>query len=213
MLFPSILITGLIMSHVIATQNIVPAQLQTLCQLVKAIRKVCELYPFKECLNDPRLGELCSLVQSIESSEDVAEFNELQGMLKQLSLKEELANLYLNFMIALEDGVGFYIFLERKQFVCSEGRVIFVQESQLVSIEMQHGQYNEIVFNHVFAATSLLWFMLDASNSLMSLMSAIAKINIANAIIFFETTRKNLIEIWFSRAEVHVCDCIIEING
>ena len=94
--------------------------------------------------------------------------------------------------------------MTEKEFVGVDGQALFNQQYQLVTTQLQHEEYNELVLNHLFAAFRLITPFVDSEQTFSSLMCQVASLGVYDASKQLETVNRNinLIRLWFSRAEV-----------
>ena len=185
-------------------------QLFQLTRHMRVIHSVCVQFQLKECLEDPQLKELLELVETLEVHENRRNLTtndaieKMQVVRAALCLDEKMDIQFLNLFTAVADSSVFYQFVIEKEFVGEDGQALFNQQYQLITTQLQHEEYKEVVLNHLFAAFKLITPFMDRQQTFPSLMSQVASLGAYDASKQMETvnTNINLIRLWFSRAEV-----------
>ena len=202
----------------------VKAMLQ-LCQLthhIQTINDVCAQYQLDKCLNDPELLELVELRGMLEERENQTQLTAKDAIEKMdkvslsLFLEGKQTPKYLDLFAAVADSAVFHHFVTEKQFVGESGQALFRQQYQLITTQLQHEEYNEVVLNHLFAAFRFITPFMDKEQNFKTLMLHVSSLNAYDARKQLNTVNRNinLIRLWFSRAEVRaataqlVCACM-----
>ena len=83
---------------------------------------------------------------------------------------------------------------------------MFQQQYQLITAQLQHDEYDETVLNHLYAAFKIIEPFMDTHQSFQQLMSKVTSLDVTNGLKQLQTvnTNINLIQLWFSRAEVGI---------
>lgn len=177
---------------------------------VENIRSVLEQYQFDKCLNDPQFDELTSILQKLQTKEEMSKItpvvaSEMMKRVKQiLCFKDSTHSECLDIFPAIARSAKFYQFMKDKQFYGQQGQVIFLQQYNLITAQLQHEQYDETVLNHLRAAFVVISPFMDTETNLSELMKKVTELNAPNVLKQLRTvnTNLNLIKLWFSKAEV-----------
>ena len=186
---------------------------------INNIRSVCEQYKTLEgCCNDPRLMQLTTFMEDHVKSEDRSKLTPLEAMEKMRLVKEILclwekkSSKCLNIFAAMSYSAAFYQFVRDKQFYGQQGQVIFRQQYELITAQLQHEEYNESVLNHLLVAFKIITIFMDSKKNFTELMQELMALNVAHGFKELDTVNSNitLIRLWFSKAEVRVelCVCV-----
>ena len=186
---------------------------------INNIRSVCEQYKTLEgCRNDPRLMQLTTFMEDHVKSEDRSKLTPLEAMEKMRLVKEILclwekkSSKCLNIFAAMSYSAAFYQFVRDKQFYGRQGQVIFRQQYELITAQLQHEEYNESVLNHLLIAFKIITIFMDSKKNFTELMQELMALNVAHGFKELDTVNSNitLIRLWFSKAEVRVelCVCV-----
>ena len=173
------------------------------------IERVCQQYDLEFCLNDPQLTEMIELAKKLESEEQKDKLTPAdaeplwKNVHETLCLKEDASPTTLEIFHKVAESAEFFQFIKEKQFVGPNGEKRFRQQFELITAQLQHEEYREIVLNHLFAAYKFITPFLTMSHTFSSLMSAIAVLKLPKGLPQLETVKSNihLIRIWFSHAE------------
>ena len=179
------------------------------------IRDVCEQYKLKACLKDKNLQGLVKLAEELgpEKSRRELTLNEAtmkMGRVKKLLGGERVTSQCLKLFDAVADSAAFYQFIKHKRFGRGEGRVVFTQQYQLITAQLQHEEYDEQVLNHLFAAYKFMLPFMNTNHDFGALMEEVVQLDTSSGLKQLETVNSNitLIQLWFSRAEVcYICVC------
>lgn len=185
-------------------------QLFQLTRHIEVIHNACVQFHLDRCLQDPTLRELQELVKTLDIEENKRKLTtndaveKVRVVREALCLNENNDIRFLNLFAAVADSSVFYQFVTEKKFVGEEGQALFNQQYQLVTTQLQHEEYNELVLNHLFAAFKFITPFVDFEQSFSSLMSQVASLGVCDASKQLETVNRNihLIRLWFSKAEV-----------
>ena len=185
-------------------------RLVNLCQLsqyVKVIECVCCL---KQCQEDPDFREVSKWAQVLHKEDEREDLTTATTK----TMWENVHNIFFprqdailkrsEHFLKIADCVDFYHFLEEKQFTGRKGEVLFRQQFELVTAQLQHEEYNETVLNHLFAAFKFISPFTDSGQSFSSLMKTVTSLDTTKGLTQLDTVKNNmhLIRLWFSRAEV-----------
>ena len=192
-------------------------------QQISQIPSVCEQYGLLQCLDDPKLGELMEIVDSVKTTEDRAQVtgqianSHMQKIREILKLSDSpVAKKCLKIFPAVANCAEFYQFIKEKGFAVN--RTAFSSQMELITAQLQHEDYNEKVLNHLMPAFQYITPFLDTEQNLTELMDKILKL-FKDGVGFGRDSRKDfcqletvssnitMIQLWFSRTEVRVCTC------
>ena len=174
------------------------------------IRQVCEEYDLKQCLEDAKFEEMIEIAGQLEEEQSQAKLTPVDGKQKMVFIKEGLclgqSNNYncLNLFSVVADSAAFYQFIKDKKFDGFKGRVLFHEQYQLITAQLQHEEYDENVLNHLRVAYEFIAPFTEADISFSDLMNKVTKLNVDHGLKVLETVNANIVLIgrWFSRAEV-----------
>ena len=178
---------------------------------VNSIHNVCYQYStLSGCRDDPKLKELCSIIEDHVKSKDRFQLTPLKAKEKMVQVKEILclgentSSKCLEIFAAMADSAAFYQFIRDKQFHGHQGQVIFQQQYELITAQLQHEEYDESVLNHLLIAFKIITPFMDSSKNLTDLMVNVIALNETHGFkqLYTVNSNINLIRLWFSRAEV-----------
>ena len=177
---------------------------------VNNIRSVCGQYKLKGCLDDPKLKDLCAIMEDHVLSEDRSQLTPLEAKKKMTQVKHILclgdhtSSKCLEIFAAMADSAAFYQFVRDKQFYGQQGQAIFRQQYELITAQLQHEEYDESVLNHLLVAFKIITPFMDSNKNLTELMQEVTEHNATHGFKQLNTVNSNitLIRLWFSRAEV-----------
>lgn len=180
---------------------------------IMVIHNVCEQYSLEACLADEDMKELLELANMLDEAEteniltakDAIE--KMKRVTELLCLDSRQNHRFLDLFAAVSDSADFHQFIvQEKQFVEESGRELFVQQYQLITTQLQHEEYNEVVLNHLFAAFKMIMPFTQKGLSFGVLMAKVSELNAYDGRRQLETVNRNinLIRLWFSRAEVRL---------
>ena len=182
-------------------------KLRQLPYYVEKIESVCRKYHLKHCQEDPdfkKVSKWAKVLQKEVEQDPTTAQTKWENVQKIFCLKEGGSLKCLDLFSKIDDSVDFYHFLEEKQFTGRKGEVLFRQQFELVTAQLQHEEYNETVLNHLFAAFEFISPFTDSGQSFSSLMKAVTSLDTTKGLTQLDTVKNNmhLIRLWFSRAEV-----------
>lgn len=187
---------------------------------VQSVYGVCEQYHLEGCLSDSRLREIKGIADGLQ---DVSRRDQLtpkeaismmDKMVKALRLRKEENRGYnkhcLNLFPAIADSAMFYQFIKDKEFFGVSGQEIFQQKYELITAQLQHEEYNEVVLNHLYTAFKVISPFMDDKQDFETLMMQVNEMAIASGQQELETVNRNihLVRLWFSRAEEDALEMI-----
>ncbi len=190
---------------------------------IEVIQNVCEQYKLEACLVDPDFQELMELVAMLKEAETKNNLTAKDAIDKMnkvadiLYLNTKQNSRFLDLFAAVSDSADFHQFMvQEKQFVGEKGKGLFLQQYQLITTQLQHEEYNEVVLNHLFAAFKMITPFTEKDLGFGELMAKVSELNAYDGRRQLETVNRNinLIRLWFSRAEVGVimgvarCGCV-----
>lgn len=172
----------------------------------------CEQYHMKGCLEDPCLQEIKQIAVELqeESCRDQmtpkGAIERVDKIVAALCLKKRVLGYdrqCLRLFPAVSDSVMFYQFIKEKGFVGEAGQEVFRQQYELITAQLQHEEYNELVLNHLLIAFQFISPFLDDEIDFKRLMTQVNEINISRGCQELDTVKENihLVRLWFSRAE------------
>lgn len=180
---------------------------------INVIHNVCGQFGLEACLEDEDLKELMQLANMLDEAEteniltakDAIE--KMKRVTELLCLDSRQNHRFLDLFAAVSDSADFHQFIvQEKQFVEESGRELFVQQYQLITTQLQHEEYKEVVLNHLFAAFKMIMPFTQKGLSFRALMAKVSELNAYDGRRQLDTVNRNinLIRLWFSRAEVRV---------
>ena len=184
---------------------------------IQVVKRVCEQYKLEGCLEDTNLIKLTAIAEELMTEEAKAcltpsSATERIGIVRELLDTNDYE--YLAIFSKIADSSEFYRFICEKGFTDDSGQARFYQQYQLITAQLQHEEYDEAVLNHLYAAYKLLLPFTVKQQSFHSLLVSVKQLMAASRESTAETTRDysmqietvnrniNLIQLWFSRAEV-----------
>ena len=174
---------------------------------------VCKQYKTLEgCRNDDKLKQLSAIMEKYSESEDRSKLTPLEAKLKMREIREILCfrektdSKCLDIFPAMKNSADFYKFIEVKQFCGQQGQVLFRQQYELITAQLQHEEYDETVLNHLLVAFKIISLFMDSKKNFTELMLDVTALNAKQGFKQLDTvnTNLNLISLWFSRAEVRM---------
>ena len=190
-------------------------QLFQYAQHIKIINNVCEQYRLEACLKDGDLKELMELAIMLDEAETENKLTAKDAIEKMKRVTELLCldsrqnHRFLDLFVAVSDSANFHQFIVyEKKFVEEGGRELFDQQYKLITTQLQHEEYQEVVLNHLYAAFHMITPFTQKNISFSRLMAKVAELNAYDGRRQLDTVNRNinLIRLWFSRAEVSEWD-------
>ena len=179
-----------------------------ICNIVQ----VCDQYELKGCLEDPQFQVLKELSNELQLEENRSaltpgDATEMLGRIKLLLCVERKSSECLDLFEAIRDSGDFYRFVNEMNFVKEEGQRRFYELHQLITLQLQHEEYNESVLNNLYVAFRYIGPFVNKEQKLNNLMRQVTDLNATNCMKQLETVNSNiaLIQLWFSRAKVRNC--------
>ena len=177
---------------------------------INKINSVCHQYGLTKCLEDGTLKHLMVIVEELKSEKSrdslmLIKAIEKMGIVKKaLCLGERTNYSCLDLFPAIADSAAFYQLVRDKQFMGARGQIMFQEQYQLITAQLQHEEYDENVLNHLRAAFELIAPFTEHDISFPELMSKVVRFETTHGLKQLETVNENitLIRLWFSRAEV-----------
>ena len=176
---------------------------------IETIASVCQQYQLQGCLKDPAYIELVSLAKDVEANKSKltprVAIGKMDVVRRILHLQDKKGLKFLDIFSAVAESSAFHQFVVvDKGFVGEAGQSRFMQQYQLITTHLQHEEYDEAVYNHLYAAFLYITPFTDTEQSFSSLMEKVTKLNVSDGCKQLETINRNihLIRLWFSRAEV-----------
>ena len=186
-------------------------ELFSLKQYIANIENTLRQYQMHGCLQDPNFSKLMEVKNTLSSESKKAELTPLEATVilsevKQILHLEEKSQyiLTLDLFSVISESAILYQFLEEKQFIGEQGQEKFSSEYELVTAQLQHEEYDEIVLNDLRGAFRFINPFTKKDQTLKQLMVKVLEYDAATAIRQLNTVNKNitLIRIWFLRTEV-----------
>ena len=184
---------------------------------IQVVRRVCEQYKLERCLEDTNLIKLTAIAEELMTEEAKASLTPSSAT-ERIGIVRELLDTndyeYLAIFPKIADSSEFYQFICEKGFTDDSGQARFYQQFQLITAQLQHEEYDEAVLNHLYAAYKLILPFTVKQQSFHSLLVSVKQLMAVSRESTAETTRDysmqietvnrniNLIQLWFSRAEV-----------
>ena len=176
------------------------------------VYSVCEQYHMNGCLQDAHLQEIKAIaddLQQVTCRDQLTPkeaIEKVEKIVKALCLKKRglgYDRQCLRLFPAVADSAIFYQLIKDKQFYGDVGREVFRQQYELITAQLQHEEYDEVVLNHLLVAFQVLSPFLDDEQDFESLMSQVNEMSITTGCQELQTVNKNihLVRLWFSRAE------------
>ena len=191
---------------------------------INEINSVCHQYGLTKCLEDDTLKHLMVIMEELESEKSrdmltlIEAIKKMEFLKKALCLGERTNYSCLDLFSAIAKSAEFYQFICDKQFIGTRGQIIFREQYQLVTAQLQHEEYDENVLNHLIAGFELIAPFTEHNISFKELMSKVVRLATTHGLKQLETVNGNIILIrrWFSRTEVRhiivVCLFLIKVS-
>ena len=190
---------------------------------IQMVRHVCQQYQLEGCLKDENLMKLTTIADELMTEEARASLTPSSATKKMDTVSELLETdgvathdyEYLAIFSKIADSAEFYQFICEKGFTGRSGEARFHQQYQLITAQLQHEEYDEAVLNVLYAVYKLILpftvklqpfhFLLESVKQLLTASSPVGGANTTyDYLVQIETVNRNinLIQLWFSRAEV-----------
>ena len=190
---------------------------------IQMVRHVCQQYQLEGCLKDENLMKLTTIADELMTEEARASLTPSSATKKMDTVSELLETdgvathdyEYLAIFSKIADSAEFYQFICEKGFTGRNGEARFHQQYQLITAQLQHEEYDEAVLNVLYAVYKLILpftvklqpfhFLLESVKQLLTASSPVGGANTTHDyLVQIETVNRNinLIQLWFSRAEV-----------
>ena len=184
---------------------------------VEMIDCVCNQYHLEKCQQDVEFNKVSKWAIDLQQEDKRASLtpadaeSKWKEVRKIFCLQEGHSLKCLDLFSKIADSVDFYHFLEEKEFTGQKGELLFSQQYDLVTAQLQHEEYNETVLNHLYAAFKFISPFTDSEQTFSCLMKAVTSLDTAEGLVQLDTVKNNmhLIRLWFSRAEV---SCKIDLT-
>ena len=179
---------------------------------IQNIFNTCDQYQLDGCLNDSKLVEVKKIADELEDLHSRNQLTPKEAIEKNNKIVTTLClkkkglghdRQCLQIFPAVADSSEFYQLLKEKDFYGEEGQKVFRQKYELITAQLQHEEYKEIVLNHLYAAYKCITPFLNKEQNFEMLMQQISEINNVTGFKELHTVNKNihLVRLWFSRAE------------
>ena len=179
---------------------------------INEINRVCHQYGLTECLKDDTFEKLMNIVEELKSEQAKTLLTPDEATEKVAYLKEALCldkcsdYSCLDLFPAIANSVAFYQFIRDKQFIGTRGQIMFQEQYQLITAQLQHEEYDENVLNHLRAAFELIAPFMEQDITFSELMNKVLHLKTTHGLKQLETVNEPqnimLIRLWFTRAEV-----------
>ena len=190
---------------------------------VRMLRCVCQQYQLEGCLKDENLIKLTTIADTLMTEEARASLTPLSATHKMDTISDLLDTKggvvthdyeYLAIFSKIGDSAKFHQFICEKGFTGEDGEARFHQQYQLVTAQLQHEEYDEAVLNVLYAAYKLILPFTVKNQSFYCLLESVKQLLTASpgdtvkrtrdCLMQIETVNRNinLIQLWFTRAEV-----------
>lgn len=179
---------------------------------IHVVVDVLKKFEIRRCLDDPGLGQLVSIAESLDSELKrsvltLTDANQKMEVVKDSLCIQKITDFtFLNLFTILADSVPFYKFLCSGKFTGMEGRERFMDKCQLITTQLQHVDYNEVVLNHLIGAYEYIFPFTNQDQTLQSLMKSVHLLDATKGCKQIKTVNCNidLIKIWFSSQPVSI---------
>ena len=176
------------------------------------IKELCKKYHLDQCLKDEKLKEIISITEELKMDNSHSQLTLNDAKVKTALIKNSFSqgqcDVYscLKLFQAIADSDHFYKFITDKHFDGEKGQETFQEQYQLVTVQLQHEEYDENVLNHLRVAYEFITPFMARDITFSNLMGKVTKLDVTHGLKQLETVNKNitLIRLWFSRAEVSV---------
>ena len=180
-------------------------------QHISNMQTVFKKYNIQGCLQDESFSTLVEIMKSLSETSQRAQLTPLQAsanleQVKSILCIQDDSCDCLKLFPAIVDSEPFYNFLDGKKFTGEKGKDKFENEYRLITAQLQHENYNELVLNHLGGAYGFIQPFTQKEQSLGCLMEQVLGFDAANAVIQLKTVNTNimLIQLWFLRSEVRI---------
>ena len=193
-------------------------ELFSLKHYIENIENTLRQYQMHGCLRDPNFSKLIGIKNVLSNESQKAELTPLEATAKLSDVKRILHleekpqyTLTLDLFLVISESAILYQFLEEKQFIGDQGQEKFSSEYELVTAQLQHEEYNEMVLNDLRGAFRFIKPFTLKDQTLEQLMLKVLEYDAATAIRQLNTVNTNitLIRIWFSRTEVGLTTAVM----
>ena len=180
-------------------------------EYIDCIHEICKQYNLSGCIEDPTFIQVLKTSKYLKSAHSKEEMTPIKAVDVQNELKIWLCNnqpkVSIELFKTMKHCTPFYDFIQEMKFNGKNGKILFTQQYQLVTNELQHEEYNENMLNHLTAAYDLITPFLDAKQNFKSLMTQVAQLDVSNDLSKLWTINENIetIHNWFSKVEVSLC--------
>ena len=179
---------------------------------INNVYNVCEQYHMKGCLEDPSLQEIKEIANELQEDScrdqmtPKGAIEKVKKIVSALCLKKRglgYDKQCLCLFPVVADSSVFYQFIKEKGFIGEAGQEVFRQQYELITAQLQHEEYNELVLNHLLIAFQFISPFLDGENDFQNLMLQVTEMNVHPGCQELVTVNTNihLVRLWFSRAE------------
>ena len=179
-------------------------------KLARTLDSLCQRFKLKGWDDNPLKKELYDIVAIFEDQQEKHSFT-LSTALEwwksihiSLGMQPDMDMKWLELLSQLNKCADFHHFLENQHFTGMNGEVLFTQQFQLITDQLQHEDYNEQVLICLFAAFQLFLPLFDPDLTLPLFVASLMKHEISAVVSQLQTVKKNMnqIRLWFARTEV-----------
>ncbi len=186
------------------TQAII--ELVQLMTHVNSLSHVCKQY-LPNCFKDESVQKLCAILEDTKvRSELKAEFaRDKVNLVRKLLLFEDHTDpRCLEIFAEISNSEDFYKFIQAHNFYGKDGCLLFKQQYDLITVQLQHEEYDESVLHHLKVAFNYMTIFMDSSINFETLMTKVMNLDATQGFKQLSTVKSamTLISLWFSKAEV-----------
>ncbi len=200
---------------------------------IARIHDVCKKYKLENCLTDPELQDLVSILDEIQDDESKANLKLDRAVVMRETIVRSLCLPHLSETRCLKifpvmlGCMEFFIFIQEKFFGKSSererdsssvappmplesARATFQQLFEIITQQLQHEDYNEQVLNQLHKAFRFILPFMNPDQTLRSLVTSVMLLEPTSGFQELKTATENinLIRLWFARAEVSLYKCL-----
>ena len=181
--------------------------LRAVCKHIFALQKTCVLFGLNECLTDPKMIQLIKIAKEIDDTQKASEL-ELQNShfitlpdarakvstIKAIfGIHDLIDNPCFNLFSLLQHGCRLYYFAQERGYNLSNGMETFLQEYQLITVNLLHEDHQEELLAILVCAMQLTSCFFNKSCFLLDLWTSINKIsNISAATVQLKTVNEEI---------------------
>lgn len=180
-------------------------ELLKLYEYIFTIKEVCSQHSLIHCLEDPNMGKLLEIAKKLNKENRgeitmMTAVEMLDTVKKHLFLMNKKSVNNLKIFSAIKENIAFVQFANDRGFIGRSGRIRFNKMYNIVSSQLQHEPYEEVILSQLLGCFDYVEPFLNKEANLKQLMKAISLLeNVANGIKLLKTVNKSIILIrsWF----------------